>query len=162
MITRYPLSLSAVALAAVALTAAAPASAKDAVIEQRLEKEGLKYEVDGDGDYKLVFNFNDEGRTQLAFVSGGTQSVGGMTIREVFAPAARVGEGGVNASQALALMKDSSTNKVGSWEIRGDVLYFVIKVFDNMSATQLGSLLKIAAESADNKEIELTGGQDAL
>jgi len=162
MTTRYHLPLSALALTGFALAIAAPAAAKDAVVEERLAKEGLKYEVDGDGDYKLVFNYTDEGRTQLAFVSGQTQTVSGLTIREVFAPAARVGDGGVNGAKALALMAESSTNKIGSWEIRGDVLYFVIKVFDNMSATQLGSLLKIVAETADNKEIELTGGEDAL
>jgi hypothetical protein len=33
---------------------------------------------------------------------------------------------------------------------------------ESLTSTELGTLAKIAAESADNKEIELTGGGDDL
>jgi hypothetical protein len=162
MTTRYRQSLSALALTGLALVSAVPAAAQDRSVATRLDKEGLKYEVDKDGDYKLLFDYSDEGRTQIVFVSGATQTVSGMTIREIFAPAARVEEDKVTGSKALVLLEDSSTNKVGSWEIRGNVLYFVIKVPESLTSTELGALAKIAAESADNKEIELTGGGDEL
>jgi hypothetical protein len=162
MTTRYRLSLSALALTGLALVSSVPAAAQDRSVATRLDKEGLKYEVDKDGDYKLLFDYTEEGRTQIVFVSGATQTVSGMTIREIFAPAARIEEDKVTGSKALVLLEDSSTNKVGSWEIRGNVLYFVIKVPESLTSTELATLAKIAAESADNKEIELTGGGDEL
>ena len=42
------------------------------------------------------------------------------------------------------------------------MLYFVIKVLDDMTATQLSSMLDIAAETADNEEIKISGDKDAL
>ena len=159
MIIRRLVSLSILAgLAA----AAAPAAAEDASVEKRLDRAGLKYEVDSDGDYKLTFNYTKEGRTQLVFVSGSTQSVSGLTVREVFSPAGRVEKDGIGGQKALELLENSGTLKMGSWEIRGDVLYFVIKVLDSATATELSSLLDIAAETADDKEIELSGEQDDL
>lgn len=159
MIIRRLVSLSVLAgLAA----AAAPAAAEDASVEKRLDRAGLKYEVDNDGDYKLTFNYTKEGRTQLVFVSGSTQSVSGLTVREVFSPAGRVEKDGISGKKALELLENSGTLKMGSWEIRGDVLYFVIKVLDSATATELSSLLDIAAETADDKEIELSGERDDL
>lgn len=159
MIIRRLVSLSILAGLAAAAT---PATAEDASVEKRLDRAGLKYEVDSDGDYKLTFNYTKEGRTQLVFVSGSTQSVSGLTVREVFSPAGRVEKDGIGGQKALELLENSGTLKMGSWEIRGDVLYFVIKVLDSATATELSSLLDIAAETADDKEIELSGEQDDL
>lgn len=159
MIIRRLVSLSILAGLAAAAT---PATAEDASVEKRLDRAGLKYEVDSDGDYKLTFNYTKEGRTQLVLVSGSTQSVSGLTVREVFSPAGRVEKDGIGGQKALELLENSGTLKMGSWEIRGDVLYFVIKVLDSATATELSSLLDIAAETADDKEIELSGEQDDL
>jgi len=158
MITRRLLSLSA--LASLALTAANPAAAEDERVANRLDQEDLKYEVDPDGDYKLTFNYQAEGRTQLVFVSGKTETVGGLTIREVFSPAARVEKDGIDGGKALELLGESGNNKVGSWELRGGVIYFVIKVLDSMSSAELKTLLQVAANAADDKEIELSGDRD--
>lgn len=160
MNTRSVLSLSA--LAALAVVAATPASAKDASVERRLDAAGLKYEIDHDGDYKLTFNYTQEGRSQLVFVSGSTQTVSGLTIREVFSPAARVEKDGINGKKALELMAGSGGMKLGSWEIRGDVLYFVIKLLDDATSSELSTMLDIAAETADDMEIELSGDRDDL
>lgn len=160
MNTRSVLSLSA--LAALAVVAATPASAKDASVERRLDAAGLKYEVDNDGDYKLTFNYTQEGRSQLVFVSGSTQTVSNLTVREVFSPAARVEKDGINGKKALELMAGSGGMKLGSWEIRGDVLYFVIKLLDDASSSELSTMLDIAAETADDMEIELSGDRDDL
>jgi hypothetical protein len=160
MTTRRILSLSV--LAGLAFAAAVPAAAEDASVARRLDREGLKYEVDGDGDYKLTFNYTQEGRSQLVFVSGKTETVGGLTIREVFSPAARVEKDGIGGKKALELLEASGTMKMGSWEIRGDVLYFVIKVLDSANSSELSSMLDIAAETADNMEIELSGDRDDL
>ena len=160
MNTRRALSLSI--LAGLVFAAAAPATAQDASVATRLDREGLQYEIDGDGDYKVTFNYTSEGRTQLAFVSGETHTVAGLTIREVFSPAGRVTQDGIGGRKALELLEASAEMKLGSWEIRGDVLYLVIKVLDGASSSELSSLLDVAAGAADDMEIELSGDRDEL
>ena len=134
----------------------------DASVAKRLDERGVKYEVDMDGDYKVTYNYSKEGRTQLVFVSGGTESVAGFTVREVFSPAARVSNDGIDGAKALELLGQSRKNKLGSWELAGDVLYFVIKLPDEMSAAELESAMDIAAETADDMEIEFSGDRDDL
>ena len=155
-------TIASMALLAIAVAAAMPAAAADKSVERRLDAQGVKYEVDGDGDYKVVYNYASEGRTQLVFVSGGTQSVAGFTIREVFSPAARVAKDRINGAKALELLEESRNNKFGSWEIQGDVVYFVIKLPDSVTAKELEAAMDIAAETADNMEIEISGDRDDL
>lgn len=138
------------------------AHASDASVKTRLDARGIKHEVDGDGDYKITYNYSKEGRTQLVFVSGKTESVGGFQVREVFSPAARVQKDGINGAKALELMAESRKNKLGSWELAGDVLYFVIKVPDSLDAAQLESAMDIAAQTADDMEMEISGDRDDL
>lgn len=141
---------------------AMPAAASDASVKARLDARGVKHEVDGDGDYKVTYNYSNEGRTQLVFVSGGTQSVGGFIVREVFSPAGRVEKDDIDGDKALELMGESRNNKLGSWELAGDVLYFVLKMPDSMSAAELESAMDIAAQTADDMELELSGDRDEL
>ncbi|WP_449301604.1 hypothetical protein [Pseudoxanthomonas mexicana] len=42
------------------------------------------------------------------------------------------------------------------------MLYFVIKLPDSVDAAALEAAMDIAAETADNQEIELSGDQDDL
>lgn len=138
------------------------AHAQDASVKRRLDDRGVKYQVDADGDFKITYNYKSEGRTQLVFVSGATQAVGGFLVREIFSPAGRVEQDEINGARALELLKESSNNKLGSWEIRGDALYFVIKVPDSINGGELESAMDIAGETADDMEKELSGARDAL
>ncbi len=163
MTTRPNATLSVLALAGLTLGIPAAAAAEDASVAARLEARGItKYEVDGDGDYKVTYNYSDQGRTQLVFVGGNTEAVGGLSIREVFSPAAHVEKDGINGSKALELLASSATMKIGSWEIRSDVLYFVIKILDDASAAELEAAMDVAAETADDMELELSGDRDDL
>lgn len=141
--------------------AALPAHA-DSSVEARLKARGLQYETDEDGDHKLVYRYGDEGRTQLVFVSGGTEKVGGFIVREVFSPAAQVKRDGIDGAKALTLLGENRNNKIGGWELHGETLVFVIKLPDNVDATQLESALDIAAQSADEMEKELSGSADTF
>ncbi|WP_290888506.1 hypothetical protein [Arenimonas sp.] len=144
------------------MLAGAGHAAADSSVAKRLDERGIKYEVDMDGDYKVTYNYSKEGRTQLVFVSGSTESVSGYTVREVFSPAARVSTDGIDGAKALELMEESRKNKLGAWELSGDVLYFVIKLPDEMSAAELESAMDIASQTADDMEIELSGDRDDL
>ena len=155
---RIALLFAAAALAALPVL---PALA-DGSVASRLDARGMRYEIDGDGDYKVIYNYAEEGRSQLAFVSGGTEDIAGFRIREVFAPAARVDQDGIHGARALALLQDSRQQKLGAWEIAGDVLYFVIKLPDSVDAAGLEAALDIVAQVADDKEIEFSGDRDEL
>jgi hypothetical protein len=162
MIARFHRSFPALLLSGLVLAAAAPAAAQDSSVAARLKDKGTAYEVDEDGDYKLGVSWSNEGRSQIVFISGKTETVGGMTVREVFAPAAIVKDHKITGAQALELLEASGKTKLGSWEIRGGVVYYVAKVFDSISADELDTVINIVSESADDKEIELTGGKDDL
>lgn len=155
---RIPLLLTILALGALV---SLPAWA-DMSVAKRLDARGVTYTVDEDGDYKVIYNYADEGRTQLAFVSGATEDIAGFRIREVFAPAARVGQDGIDGARALALLADSRSQKLGAWEIAGDALYFVIKLPDSVDAAALEAAMDIVAQVADDKEIEFSGDRDEL
>ena len=45
---------------------------------------------------------------------------------------------------------------------RGDVLYFVVKMPDSMDASQLESAMDIAAQTADDMELKISGDRDDL
>ena len=154
--------LLALSLACLLPLASLPATAADAAVEARLNARGLKFSIDDDGDYKVVLDFTSEKRTQLVYVSGSTEDVSGISVREVFAPAANLKTDGVTAAMALDLLRESRTKKIGAWEISGDYLYYVIKIPDNVDAAQLGAAVRVAGSIADDKEIELSGNADRL
>ena len=153
------LTLPALALS-VALSLAAPVLAADASVESRLQARGVKYEVDKDGDYKITYSFSEEKRTHLLFVSGSTEEVGGLQVRQIFAPVARVAGNAVTGEMALGLLRENQGYKLGAWEISGDILYFVARIPDSVDATGLEQLMDIVASIADDKEIELTCAKD--
>jgi hypothetical protein len=138
------------------------ASAEDASVKYRLDQNGMKYVVDPDGDFKVTIDFIREKRTQLVFVSGTTETVGGMTVRKIFSPAAVVETDGINGAKALELLRDSRTNKLGSWEIEGANLYLVVKLPDTLTSTELQDVVMVTASLADTMEIKLSGTRDAL
>jgi hypothetical protein len=146
----------------VALLFAVPVLAADASVEARLQARGVKYEVDKDGDYKVTYSFPEEKRTHLLFVSGSTEEVAGVKVRQIFSPAARIAGDGITGDKALALLRANDGYKLGAWAIAGDTLYFVARIPDSVDAAELEELMDIVASIADDKEIELTGGKDAL
>ncbi len=138
------------------------AKAADDSIRTKLDARNIQYEIDDDGDFKVTYSYKKENRTQLVFISGKTETVGGFAVREIYSPAARIEKDNINGARALELMAESRQNKLGSWEIGGDVLYLVIKMPDSLSAAQLESVMDIAAETADDMEMEISGDRDDL
>ena len=93
-------------------------------------------------------------------MSGSTEEVGGLQVRQIFAPVARVAGNAVTGEMALGLLRENQGYKLGAWEISGDILYFVARIPDSVDATGLEQLMDIVASIADDKEIELTGAKD--
>jgi acid stress-induced BolA-like protein IbaG/YrbA len=140
----------------------APVLASDKGLEKRLTDQGYTFEIDSDGDYRLVVSWNTDQRSQIVFVSGGTEELGALAIREIFAPAANVKKHRITGAKALELLAHAGDMKVGSWEIRGDIVYYVATVPDSLSAAELDKIITVVAEIADNKEIELTRNKDGF
>ena len=137
------------------------AAAYDDTLAARLDARGVRYERDADGDYRVVFAWQQEGRSQVAFVAGRAHVFGDSAVREVFSPAARVPEDGFDAGQSDMLLRDSQSNILGAWEIAGDVLFYVIKLHDDADGARIEQALEAAAQLADDMELRL-GGEDVL
>lgn len=150
------------ALSPLAATATSPAAVvapePDDTLAARLDAQGVRYERDEDGDFRVLFAWQQENRSQLAFVSGNAHVLGDSAVREVFSPAAPVPAGGFSAEQADMLLRDSQRNILGGWEIAGETLFYVIKLHDDADGARIEQALEIAAQLADDMELQLTGG----
>ncbi len=153
--------------ALVVLSAAVPAAAQDKApriadpkIASLLQEVDLKYEVDEDKDYKIVFDYSDDKRSQVVFVDSDVETVDGTNIRSVFAPAANIKKTPLSKKQLDTLLVEAGKMRWGQWEVMGDYLYYTIKMMEPFSAKQLDSALRFVSEIADNKEIELSGKKD--
>ena len=151
---------AAIAVSAGFALAPGHARAADAAIEALLKQADTPFEVDKDGDYKIVFEWNDEKRSQLVYVGGTPETFNDMRVYDVFAPALEVGDDGLNQDDANALLKASGDLKLGAWELRGDGAYFVAKVpAGNLTAAQFDKILSLVAETADNFERDRSQGK---
>lgn len=150
-----------VALSCCLLAFAPLARAADSV-EQRLNARGLKFTKDSDGDYRAVYRYADENRTQVVYVSGATESTNGLVIREVFSPAGNTDTDSIDGEKALELLGDARNSKIGAWELEGKALVYVVKLPDNVDAATLEAAMDVAATKADNMEIKLSGAKDAF
>lgn len=147
---------------ALAGAAATPSIAADpGSIGAMLDQQKIKYEVDKDKDYKIIYEFTDQKRTQIVYISGATEDYQGMKIRSIFAPAARIDKDRID-TQFKALLEHNGKSKIGAWEIDGDVLFFSARFVEPVTAEQLAALLNLVASVADDKEIEVSGDRDEL
>lgn len=133
------------------------AHAGDTAVEKRLDALGMKINTDDDGDYRVVYDYAAEGRTQLVYIAGSTIEIRGTSVRKIFSPAAVLSGGKVTGDEALALLSESGSSAYGGWEVRSGVLYYAIEVPEPLTAKALKAAMDVCAELADNKELELTG-----
>lgn len=134
----------------------------DQRVKAALEKLGLKYEVDADGDFKVGMKFED-GRTQVAWITSQTQQLGKMEIREIMSPAYR-STGPISDKIANQLLADSSQKKLGAWQTVNNgtthVAVFSAKINATSSPEMLETSLQVVLYSADAMEKNLTGKDD--
>lgn len=155
--SRHALVFAALA----ALACPGQARAADAAIETLLKQANTPYEIDKDGDYKIVIEWTKEKRSQLVYVGGTPETFADMPVYDVFAPALATDEKGLSAEDANALLKASGGIKLGAWELRGDGAYYAIKVpAGTLTAEQFDKILSLAAETADNFELEHSASDD--
>jgi hypothetical protein len=157
---RTHVSIAAIVLSAGLALAPGHARAADAAIDALLKKAGTPYEIDKDGDYKIVIEWTKEKRSQLVYVGGTPETFADMPVYDVFAPALAVDGDGLSQADANALLKASGDLKLGAWELRSDGAYFVAKVpAGNLTADQFDKILSLVAETADNFELDHSQGK---
>ncbi|WP_167285088.1 YbjN domain-containing protein [Marilutibacter alkalisoli] len=136
-----------------------PAVAEETTVAGQLDALGYEYEVDDDGDYRLVFEV-DEQRTQLVFVLSGTETYGSHEVREVWAPAYRAVDDGFPVEVANRLLAASHENKLGAWVKQDGLAVYVVKLPAGASSAQLSDAMEYAANVADRMEAALSDGED--
>jgi len=134
----------------------------DPRVEKALKSLGLKYEVDKDGDYKLIYAVEGE-RTQVIFIISQTQKLGKLEIREIWSPVAKF-TSAPPATLSQALLEQNASFKIGSYQYKkggsAQFLVFTAHLPANISPEELGSVLSGVASTADAAEKEITGGGD--
>lgn len=141
--------------------AGALAADPDPVIGRHLDSLDYPYEVDGDGDYKLVFEL-DGGRTQLVFVRSAVETFGSHRVREIWSPGYESKSAELPADVANRLLADSQDSKLGAWVRQGHYAVFVVKLDAEATAQALDDAMEAAFRTADLMEAELTPGEDAF
>jgi hypothetical protein len=150
-------------LSVVATIAALPpqASAADPRVMRALNEAGLKYEVDDDGDYRVVMSWSEDNRSHLVFVNSLTEIMGGTEIREVWAVAYMSGEPSISGKLALRLLEDNARYKLGAWETgsnaNGVRVHFNAKIPADASPALLQEVIGAVSATADELEKELLG-----
>jgi hypothetical protein len=127
----------------------------DPRVEKALKKLGLKYEVDEDGDFKLVFAVEDN-RTQVVIISSTTETLGKMEIREVWSPIAKFAST-PSCDLSLELLEKHGTFKIGSYQYKklrsgSYLLVFIVHLSAEARAEELGSIVTAVAQVADKTE----------
>ena len=149
----------AVAIATVIVPSALAAGTPDARVRSRLEAGNVPFEVDSDGDFKVVVNYKSEGRTQLVYVRSAVETWGKYHVREVWSYAY---EGEFNTLVGNRLLEASYKLKLGSWVKQNNRALMVVKIDADADAEELQNAISFAAEVADEMEKELTDGKDAF
>jgi hypothetical protein len=138
----------------------AVAGTPDAIVQAQLTSRGIKFEVDDDGDFKMIFTVGDQGRTQIAYVRSVTAQYGTVKVREIWSPGYRSESDAFPAAVANALLVANHHSKLGAWEAQGKFAMFVVKVPADANAEQLVDAVQAAVQSADTFEATITGAKD--
>ena len=162
-IALLPALLSFVSFPALAQDAK-PAPAPDPQVRQLLEELEYEYEIDEDGDYRLVFEVagSTEKRSQLVYVRSPVETYGVLRVREIWAPGYKAVGTDFPAAVANRLLGASQDNKVGAWAKQDEYAVFVVKLPADAGAKALDDAIDAAITSADAMEAELTPGKDEL
>ena len=143
------------------LLAVAPvAHAADPALEAKLKEAKLEYVIDG--DYKIIYEWSQDQRSQVVFISGQPEELEGVRLYSVFSPAKVLDEGeALDPALAARLLGENSTYKFGAWELAGRNLFFAGDIPSAASAADIATLVATLAGTADDLEIELSPGEDA-
>ncbi len=138
-----------------------PPTEPDNRIKRILKKKKLKYTIDEDGDFKILYQY-DDGRTQIGFIRSRTEEFQGIEIREIWSYAYKSESEQLPAEVANSLLADTFQNKMGAWAKDGPYALYVTKLAANAKANDVISALDFTMQVADDIEITLSGDKDVF
>lgn len=150
------LRATCLALALVVVPIAATAAEPDPVVKALLESKDTPYEVDEDGDFRIVVRLEDE-RTQLVWVRSAVSETDSHKVREIWSPGYQSNTDLFPSSIANDLLARSHELILGSWVKQDRVAMLVTKIPADADADALDEAIDLTAASADEVELDLTG-----
>lgn len=132
----------------------------DETVKEQLDAEGWNYEIDGDGDFKMVIGFSSEDRSQLVYVISNTNSNQEFSVREVWSPVYSSQGSGIPDEVASWALERSWDMIVGSLASNGGTVYLVVKLDADASAERLSNTIRLAASVGDELEKEQSDRDD--
>lgn len=152
-------TLLCLSLAFALVAPAARAVEPDPALKAQLESLDLKYEVDSDGDFKVVFDMGG-GRSQLVWLRSKVETYGSLKVRELWSAGYRLGGKPVPEKIANRLLEHSHGVIMGGWTKQKEFAMFVVKIPVSATPQQLRDAAEAAADCADEIEKELTPAKD--
>ena len=146
-------------LLGLAAAGSAVAAEADKSVARHLDKLGYTYEVDEDGDYRLVFDVEGD-RTQMVYVRSAVEDFGTHNIREIWSPGYTSSSKQFPVAVANRLLEDSQDAKMGGWVKQDTTAMFVVKIDADATPDQLSDAIDAAIRTADAIELELTKKDD--
>ena len=138
---------------------AVEADTPDASIAQKLDAKGTPYEVDDDGDYRILVNVG-EGRSQLVWVRSRVHTTDHQRVREIWTYGFRSEERRIPSHIANRLLSENFDLIVGAWAREGGNAILVMKIEANATAETLDETIDLAASIGDRMEQKLVSGDD--
>lgn len=147
----------AIAVASLLLAAPLQAAEADPAIAKQLKDLEYEYEVDEDGDYKLLMaaGETEAERSQIVFIRSAVETYGKHRVRELWSYAYEAPGDALPAVVANRLLDASNALILGSWVRQGGKAVYVAKIPADAGAEELDDAIAAAANSADEMEIEL-------
>jgi hypothetical protein len=130
-----------------------------------LDRTGLKYSVDSDGNFSLKLSL-DKDRSQVVSIMGSTEKVDKLEVVELWSSAGTF-DSLPEEDVVRDLLSDSGTKPIGFWSVEevtggGYMVYFSVKVPLYVKDSDLVSLLRYTANIANQKEKELFNSDEDL
>ena len=139
-----------------------PSQAMDSRVGRVLDTLDLAYTVNNSGDYELAVEF-DNGRSQTAWITSDTQTLGSLELRQIVSPAYAV-EGTLSAQLANQLLNENAYTKLGTWQIVQEggqaIALFTARIDADSSADDFMAALVSVLSVADQMEDELGASVD--
>jgi hypothetical protein len=137
----------------------------DARIIKLVESSGFGYEVDDDGDVKILLQWADSGRTQFVFLDGTVDEFGSYADVDVWSPVADVTRFATDELRNLVFWEAVhalAPRKFGGISIRGNYLVVKADIPLSLEPQTFRDMVWVVAKEADRLENALTGEEDSL
>jgi hypothetical protein len=137
--------------------------AGDPRIAKALDALEILYEVDSDADFKILYEWEDDGRSQIAFLNSATETLDDLELREVWS-VGYISDKPLPVEIANRLLEDSYDKKLGAWQVLKSedqhIAVYAVKLDANADPQFLMLALEAALTSADEMEKELLGSDE--